>query len=77
LISAGNGIPDFKDERSDFGQDEQVGSKSNARKPSAILEEIESMFGSPDIESMSDFLLDDSGAMNLHPTSSDGEELLG
>lgn len=78
LIPAGTGFPEFKDERTDLGVDEQAASKSNARKPSAILEEIESMFGSPDIDSLSDFLLDDLGATNLNvQEEGSGEELIG
>jgi hypothetical protein len=42
--------------------DDHGAHKSHARKPSAILEEIESMFGSPDMDSLSEFLLDDSMA---------------
>jgi DNA-directed RNA polymerase subunit beta' len=61
LIPAGTGFPSFAKaiEESDIA-DASL-STSNARKPSDILEEIESMFGSPDVESMADFLLDDSG----------------
>ncbi len=63
LIPAGTGFPHFLDEREDMIDDSQLGAKSTARKPSAILEEIESMFGSPEIsqETMGDFLIDDSG----------------
>jgi DNA-directed RNA polymerase subunit beta' len=54
LIPAGTGFPKFKDERIDMMDDSpSVSSRSNARKPSAILEEIESMFGAPDISGMS------------------------
>jgi DNA-directed RNA polymerase subunit beta' len=61
LTPAGTGFPSFAKaiEESDIA-DASL-STSNARKPSDILEEIESMFGSPDVESMADFLLDDSG----------------
>ena len=53
LIPAGTGFPKFKDEREDMMDDAPSGgSRSNARKPSAILEEIESMFGAPDISGM-------------------------
>jgi len=62
LIPAGTGFPEFKDKRRELEQEETSSNKSNARKPSAILEEIESMFGSPDVESFSDFLMDDSFA---------------
>lgn len=46
-------------------EETQNASKSGARKPSAILEEIESMFGSPEItpETLSDFLLDDDATL--------------
>ncbi len=62
LIPAGTGFPNFIDERQDMLDDQQAVSKSTARKPSAILEEIESMFGSPEIstESLGDLLIDDS-----------------
>jgi DNA-directed RNA polymerase subunit beta' len=65
LIPAGTGFPRFKDQRRELEQDDSANLKSNARKPSAILEEIESMFGSPDVESFSDFLLDDSFASSM------------
>ncbi len=65
LIPAGTGFPRFKDQRRELEQDDSANQKSNARKPSAILEEIESMFGSPDVESFSDFLLDDSFASSM------------
>jgi DNA-directed RNA polymerase subunit beta' len=65
LIPAGTGFPEFKDQREDMlAQDAQV-QKSNARKPSAILEEIESMFGSPDMDNLSDFLVDDHAITSL------------
>jgi DNA-directed RNA polymerase subunit beta' len=64
LIPAGTGFPHFKDERADmFDEAEQaLAAKSTLRKPSAILEEIESMFGSPEIseETMESLLIDDS-----------------
>jgi DNA-directed RNA polymerase subunit beta' len=47
LIPAGTGFPHFKDEREDMMEEASGGSRSTARKPSAILEEIESMFGAP------------------------------
>lgn len=61
LIPAGTGFPHFKDERDDMFEEQQLASKSVARKPSAILEEIESMFGSPEIstETMGSLLIDD------------------
>jgi DNA-directed RNA polymerase subunit beta' len=59
LIPAGTGFPAFKDQRAEMVTDDHSANRSNARKPSAILEEIESMFGSPDMESLSEFLLDD------------------
>ena len=62
LIPAGTGFPKFKDQRSEMLNDDHGAHKSHARKPSAILEEIESMFGSPDMDSLSEFLLDDSMA---------------
>jgi DNA-directed RNA polymerase subunit beta' len=74
LIPAGTGFPAFKDERADMHEDEQGHSKSTARKPSAILEEIESMFGSPDIDALSDFLLDDLGSANLTITGGQDDE---
>jgi DNA-directed RNA polymerase subunit beta' len=75
LIPAGTGFPHFKDERADmFEEAEQAfAAKSALRKPSAILEEIESMFGSPEIseETMENLLIDDT-AMHV-----EGEEILG
>lgn len=65
LIPAGTGFPAFRDERSEHLLEEQTLGSSGGRKPSAILEEIESMFGSPDVESMADFLLDDTGPTTL------------
>jgi DNA-directed RNA polymerase subunit beta' len=61
LIPAGTGFPHFKDEREDMIDDQAGGSRFTARKPSAILEEIESMFGSPEIsqETLGDLILDD------------------
>jgi DNA-directed RNA polymerase subunit beta' len=63
LIPAGTGFPHFKDERDDMMEEQVAVSKSSARKPSAILEEIESMFGSPDLSvtqaMMGDMLIDD------------------
>lgn len=64
LIPAGTGFPHFKDERADMFDDAEqaFAAKSALRKPSAILEEIESMFGSPEIseETMENLLIDDS-----------------
>ncbi len=64
LIPSGTGFPHFKDERADmFDEAEQaLAAKSTLRKPSAILEEIESMFGSPEIseETVENLLIDDS-----------------
>ena len=57
LIPAGTGFPEFKDKREEAGAEKTPTSRINDRKPSAILEEIESMFGSPDVESMGDLLL--------------------
>ncbi len=68
LIPAGTGFPHFKDERADmFDESEQAfAAKTTMRKPSAILEEIESMFGSPEIshETMENLLIDD-GSMHV------------
>lgn len=64
LIPAGTGFPHFKDERVDMLEEAEqaFAAKSTLRKPSAILEEIESMFGSPEIseETMESLLIDDS-----------------
>ena len=64
LIPAGTGFPHFKDERIDMNDDSEqaFAAKSALRKPSAILEEIESMFGAPEIsmESVENLLIDDS-----------------
>jgi DNA-directed RNA polymerase subunit beta' len=64
LIPAGTGFPHFKDDRADMFDDAEqaLAAKSSMRKPSAILEEIESMFGSPEIneETMESILIDDS-----------------
>ena len=74
LIPAGTGFPHFKDERADmFDESSQVlAAKSSLRKPSAILEEIESMFGSPDIspETMETMLIDDGAAMHVEDAES-------
>lgn len=61
LIPAGTGFPHFKDEREDMLGEHGAGSRFTARKPSAILEEIESMFGSPEIsqETLGELILDD------------------
>ncbi len=75
LIPAGTGFPHFKDERVDMFDDAEqaLASKSSLRKPSAILEEIESMFGSPEIseETMENLLIDDS---SMHVETIGGEE---
>lgn len=76
LIPAGTGFPAFKDQRTEHGEQEHVISKSAARKPSAILEEIESMFGSPDLDALSDFLLDDSGIAGLSIRGGEDEDIL-
>jgi DNA-directed RNA polymerase subunit beta' len=64
LIPAGTGFPHFKDDRVDMLEEgeQAFSNKSTLRKPSAILEEIESMFGSPEIseETMENLLIDDS-----------------
>lgn len=64
LIPAGTGFPHFKDERADAFQldDEAANAKSALRKPSAILEEIESMFGSPEMteEALENLIQDES-----------------
>lgn len=64
LIPSGTGFPHFKDERADMFDDAEqaFAAKSTLRKPSAILEEIESMFGSPEIseETVESLLVDDS-----------------
>jgi DNA-directed RNA polymerase subunit beta' len=65
LIPAGTGFPSFKDQRRELEQDDGGNNRNNSRKPSAILEEIESMFGSPDVESFGDFLLDDTFASSM------------
>jgi DNA-directed RNA polymerase subunit beta' len=75
LIPAGTGFPQFKDQRRELEQDDSANKSSNARKPSAILEEIESMFGSPDVESFSDFLLDDSFASSMGMHTEEEDEL--
>lgn len=70
LIPAGTGFPHFKDERTDMMEEAEqaFASKSSLRKPSAILEEIESMFGSPEIseETMENLLIDDSSMSGMH-----------
>ncbi|MEB3287511.1 MAG: DNA-directed RNA polymerase subunit beta'' [Vampirovibrionales bacterium] len=63
LIPAGTGFPNFKDERADaFQEDDAASAKSALRKPSAILEEIESMFGSPEMneETLENLIQDES-----------------
>jgi len=75
LIPAGTGFPHFKDERADMLEEAEqaFAAKSTLRKPSAILEEIESMFGSPEIseETMENLLIDDS---SMHVENIGGEE---
>jgi len=68
LIPAGTGFPHFKDERIDMYDDSSAASKSTARKPSAILEEIESMFGSPEItpETIGDLIADGGAGGAFH-----------
>ncbi|HWV47647.1 MAG TPA: DNA-directed RNA polymerase subunit beta'', partial [Nitrospira sp.] len=77
LIPAGTGFPHFKDDRVDMlDEGEQAfANKSTLRKPSAILEEIESMFGSPEIseETMENLLIDDS-AMHVETIGAGSEE---
>jgi DNA-directed RNA polymerase subunit beta' len=72
LIPAGTGFPHFKDERSDMNDDSEqaFAAKSSMRKPSAILEEIESMFGSPEMsmETVENLLVDDS---SMHVETAD------
>lgn len=76
LIPAGTGFPNFKDERSDLLDEveESVAAKSSLRKPSAILEEIESMFGSPEIteDTVSNMIIDDSDLELLDVAKPDG-----
>jgi len=64
LIPAGRGFPAFDQVVDEPKRDLSLASLSRAssRKPSAILEEIESMFGSPDIneETIGQLLIDDS-----------------
>jgi DNA-directed RNA polymerase subunit beta' len=72
LIPAGTGFPHFKDERADMQDDTPSSSRFTARKPSAILEEIESMFGSPEIseETLGTLLLDeDEDLVGTHTTT--------
>lgn len=63
LIPAGTGFPKFKDERSGLVGEvaEAAASRSSLRKPSAILEEIESMFGAPEVneDALNSMILDD------------------
>ncbi len=61
LIPAGTGFPEFIKENEEKGQTHVTPSRSSSRKPSAILEEIESMFGAPEIseETLGQFLIDD------------------
>jgi DNA-directed RNA polymerase subunit beta' len=77
LIPAGTGFPHFKDERSDMLEEAEqaFAAKSTLRKPSAILEEIESMFGSPEIseETMENLLIDDS-SMHVETVGGGGED---
>jgi DNA-directed RNA polymerase subunit beta' len=77
LIPAGTGFPHFKDERADMFDDAEqaLAAKSSLRKPSAILEEIESMFGSPEIseETLENLLIDDS-SMHVETIGDDSLE---
>ncbi|MCA9842045.1 MAG: DNA-directed RNA polymerase subunit beta'' [Cyanobacteria bacterium HKST-UBA03] len=61
LIPAGTGFPHFKDQRDEMIEEQAASSRFSSRKPSAILEEIESMFGSPEInkETMGDLILEE------------------
>lgn len=76
LIPAGTGFPKFKDVRLDADDVASAASKNNARKPSAILQEIESMFGSPDVESMRDFFLDDEAMATLSTKRLEDDDLI-
>ncbi len=76
LIPAGTGFPHFKDERADMLDDQSGAARFTARKPSAILEEIESMFGSPEIseETLGELMLDDEDLITDDIRSGDEEE---
>ena len=73
LIPAGTGFPNFADDRHDMiADDAPAPARSSARKPSAILEEIESMFGSPNISKEAlagDLLIDDTSSASAKSTS--------
>ena len=65
LIPAGTGFPEFTQAREERIEEMQAQSRFASRKPSAILEEIESMFGSPEVseESLGDFVIADDDIM--------------
>lgn len=65
LIPAGTGFPEFTQAREERIEEMQAASRFASRKPSAILEEIESMFGSPEVseESLGDFVIADDDIM--------------
>lgn len=72
LIPAGTGFPEFISEQEEKVASHVMPSRSNSRKPSAILEEIESMFGSPEIneDSLGSLLIDDSSVTKVDDSSS-------
>ncbi|MGE0201494.1 MAG: DNA-directed RNA polymerase subunit beta'' [Candidatus Melainabacteria bacterium] len=78
LIPAGTGFPNFKDDRADVKDGDEGGyaSKSTMRKPSAILEEIESMFGSPEIneETLENLIIDDGSLHVIEATEGADED---
>jgi DNA-directed RNA polymerase subunit beta' len=68
LIPAGTGFPNFRETIVEEVEEQlSFSARSGARKPSAILEEIESMFGSPEInsDSLGSMLLDDDEALSM------------
>lgn len=84
LIPAGTGFPPFTQARVERIEEMAAQSKFSARKPSAILEEIESMFGSPEVseESLGDFVVhdddiivgDDETGAGMHIEEADGND---
>jgi DNA-directed RNA polymerase subunit beta' len=81
LIPAGTGFPEFIQAREERIEELAASSKFASRKPSAILEEIESMFGSPEVSDESlgafvvaddDIILDEEDTAGL--TISDGDD---
>jgi hypothetical protein len=78
LIPAGTGFVSFKDERTEMHEEHATVSKSVSRKPAAILQEIETLFGVTD-DNIAEFMeqavmVDEEDVALL--TSTEGEGIL-